>query len=49
MAELVMEAGGEEAHLYYYVRRIDDDLMLMIEADSMSDKRADYYEKLFME
>ena len=47
--ELVMEAGGKETHLYYYVRRIDDNLMIMIEADSMSDKRADYYEKLFME
>lgn len=47
--ELVMEAGGNEAHLYYYVRRIDDNLMVMIEADSMSDKGSDYYEKLFME
>ena len=46
--ELVMEAGGQEDHLYFYVRRLDDDLMIMIEADSMSDKRADYYEKLFM-
>ena len=47
--ELVMEAGGGEAHVYYYVRKLDDNLMLMIEADSLSDKRADYYEKLFME
>ena len=47
--ELDMEAGGNEAHLYYYVRRIDDNLMVMIEADSMSDKGSDYYEKLFME
>ncbi len=46
--ELVMEAGGQEDHLFFYVRRLDDDLMIMIEADSMSDKRADYYEKLFM-
>ena len=46
--ELVMEAGGTEAHLYYYVRKLDDNLMLMIEFDSMSDKRADYYEKLFI-
>ena len=47
--ELDMEASGNEAHLYYYVRRIDDNLMVMIEADSMSDKGSDYYEKLFME
>lgn len=47
--ELVMEAGGQECHLYYYVRKLDENLMLMIEADSMSDKRADYYEKLFLE
>ena len=48
-AELVMEAGGHEVHVYYYVRRLDDNLMVMIEGDSMSDKRADYYEKLFIE
>ena len=48
-AELVMEAGGHEVHVYYYVRRLDDNLMVMIEGDSMSDKRADYYETLFME
>lgn len=47
-AELVMDANGKEVHLYLYVRKLDDNLMLMIEADSMSDKRADYYEKLFM-
>lgn len=43
-----MDANGKEVHLYLYVRKLDDNLMLMIEADSMSDKRADYYEKLFM-
>ena len=48
-AELSMTIDGKEAHLYYYVRRLDDNLMVMIEADSMSDKRADYYEKLFLE
>ena len=48
-AELVMKAGGHEVHVYYYVRRLDDNLMVMIEGDSMSDKRADYYEKLFIE
>ena len=47
--ELVMEANGKEIHLYYYVRRLDDNLMVMIEADSMSDKRADFYEQLFLE
>ena len=47
--EMVMEAGGHEVHVYYYVRRLDDNLMVMIEGDSMSDKRADYYETLFME
>ena len=48
-AELVMEANGQEVHLYLYVRKLDDNLMVMIEADSMSDKRADYYEKIFVE
>ena len=43
-----MEAGGKEAHVYYYVRKLDDNLMVMIEAYSMSDKRADYYEDLFL-
>ena len=47
--ELVMQTNDVEAHLYYYVRKLDDNLMVMIEADSMSDKRADYYEKLFIE
>ena len=47
--ELVMQTNNVEAHLYYYVRKLDDNLMVMIEADSMSDKRADYYEKLFIE
>ena len=47
--ELSMTIDGKEAHLYYYVRRLDDNLIVMIECDSLSDKRADYYEKLFME
>ena len=48
-AELIMEAGAQEFHLYYYVRRLDDNLMIMIEVDSMSDKRSDFYENLFFE
>ncbi len=48
-ADLSMTIDGKEANLYYYVRRLDDNLILMIECDSLSDKRADYYEKLFME
>ena len=48
-ADLSMTIDGKEAHLYYYVRRLDNNLIVMIEGDSMSDKRADYYEKLFIE
>ena len=48
-ADLSMTIDGKEAHLYYYVRRLDDNLIVMIECDSLSDKRADYYEKLFLE
>ena len=48
-ADLSMTIDGKEAHLYYYVRRLDDNLIVMIECDSLSDKRADYYEKLFIE
>ena len=47
--ELSMTNDGKEAHLYYYERRLDDNLIVMIEGDSLSDKRADYYEKLFIE
>ena len=48
-AELVLSFNGQEAHLYFYARKLDDNILLMIECDSMSDKRADYFEKLFME
>ena len=46
-AELVLHFNGQEAHLYFYARKLDDNLLVMIEGDSMSDKRADFFEKLF--
>ena len=46
-AELVLSFNGQEAHLYFYVRKLDDNILEMIECDSMSDKRADYFENLF--
>lgn len=47
-AELVLQFNGKEAHLYFYARKLDDNLLVMIECDSMSDKRSDYFEKLFL-
>lgn len=47
-ADLVFSFNGTEAHLYFYVRKLEENLMVMIECDSVSDKRADYFEKLFM-
>ena len=46
-AELVLQFNGREAHLYFYARKLDDNLLVMIECDSMSDKRADFFENLF--
>lgn len=48
-AEIVVDFNGLESHLYVYVRKVDDDLMLKIEAASLSDKRADYFEDLFLD
>ena len=47
-AELVLQFNGKEAHLYFYARKLEDNLLVMIECDSMSDKRSDYFEKLFL-
>ena len=45
--EMILSFNGQEAHLYFYVRKLDDNILEMIECDSMSDKRADYFENLF--
>lgn len=47
--ELTLSFNGKEAHLYFYVRKLDANLLVMIEGDSMSDKRADFFEELFRE
>lgn len=48
-AELVVDFNGLESHLYIYVRKLDDDLMIKIEGASLSDKRSDFFEELFLE
>ena len=45
--ELVMDINGTKSHLYVYVRKLDDNLMVKIEVGGISEKNADYYEKLF--
>ena len=47
-AAVVMDMDGQEFHVYYYIRKLDDNLMLKVETSS-ADKKADYFEKLFVE
>ena len=47
-AELALDFDGMESHLYVYARKLDDDLMLMIEASSIGDRKADFFEELFL-
>ena len=48
-AELLVDFNGMECRIYIYVRKIDENLMVKIDAASLSDKRADYFEDLFLE
>ena len=48
-AELLVDYGGLECRIYLYARKLDDNLMIKIEAASLSDKRADFFEELFLE
>lgn len=48
-AELVMDANGTKAYVFIYCRKLDDNLMVDIEAGGITNKKADYYEKLFMD
>lgn len=47
-ADLEIDFDYEVGHVYLYVRKLDNDLMLLIEAASFSEKTADFYEDLFM-
>lgn len=48
-AELLVDFDGVECRIYLYARKVDESLMVKIEAASLSDKRADYFEDLFLD
>lgn len=48
-AELVMDVNGTKAYLFIYCRKLDDNLMVKIEAGGITNKKADYYEKLLLD
>jgi len=48
-AELIMDANGTKVYVFIYCRKLDDNLMVDIEAGGITNKKADYYEKLFMD
>lgn len=48
-AELLVDYDGVKCRIYLYARKVDESLMVKIEAASLSDKRADYFEELFLD
>ena len=48
-AELVMDINGTKGYLYLFYRKLDDNLMLKIEAGGISEKETGYFEDLFLE
>ena len=43
----IVRAPGFNQYFYFYVRKLDDDLMLVIEVVGIADKDPEYYEKMF--
>ena len=46
-AELLMELEGKNSFMFIYVRKLDDNLMVEIEAGGISGKTTDYFENMF--
>lgn len=46
-AELIVNYNGTKSYIYQYVRKLDDSLMVEIEAGGMSEKKNEFFNELF--